>query len=162
MVLSVLDRLEEIRINKGLNKSQFEKVLGKSTGYVNTLYKNQSVPGTEVIIKISDNYPEINLNWLLKGEGEMLKDEYPKAKETHDQPNTEDANETLRNYHADLKNDLKALADGITGNLQIISRGIMKGLQGQQEILDFIGQLNAEEIKKASRGLEEFLEKQER
>lgn len=155
--MSILDRIENIRKIKGLNKSQFEKVLGKSTGYVNTLYKNNSIPGTEVIIKISDNYPDINLNWILKGEGEMLKENGEKNQLQVEEPATSYENATLQDFHADIKGDLKALSEGITQNFEVVSRGIQVGLQGQRKILDFMEKLNPDEISKATLKLNEML-----
>jgi len=68
------DRFKVIHI---INKNRFSsyKELGKQLGVSEqTIYKyinGKSLPGIDVILKVKQMIPEINLNWLLVGEGEM-------------------------------------------------------------------------------------------
>ncbi len=49
---------------------KFEKLIGVSNGYVNAMRKGV---GGKKLDKILEVFPELNRNWLLFGEGEMLK-----------------------------------------------------------------------------------------
>lgn len=56
---------------KGLSKNKFEMNCGLSTRYVSNISRSIS---PAVIKKISLIYPELNMGWVLTGEGEMLRD----------------------------------------------------------------------------------------
>lgn len=54
----------------GIGQKKFETTVGLSNGYINSLRKS---PTAEKIQMIIGAYPELNMQWLLTGEGEMLK-----------------------------------------------------------------------------------------
>ncbi|WP_285815621.1 XRE family transcriptional regulator [Phocaeicola sartorii] len=54
----------------GINKAQFEKEVGVSNGFVDKAGDNTRKSSLD---RISIRYPQLNINWLLTGEGEMLK-----------------------------------------------------------------------------------------
>jgi len=56
---------------KNLSKNKFYK----ETGLANGILDKNSGLSAESIEKIYSKYPEINLHWLLTGEGEMLRKE---------------------------------------------------------------------------------------
>ena len=55
---------------KKLSQGKFEKIVGLSNGYVNKLRRDVSASSME---KIVCAFPELNPNWLMVGEGEMLR-----------------------------------------------------------------------------------------
>jgi len=63
-------RLLQIIEKLGITKSQFEKKVGFSNGFVDKSGDNTRKSSLD---KISIAYPNININWLMTGEGEMLK-----------------------------------------------------------------------------------------
>jgi transcriptional regulator with XRE-family HTH domain len=63
-------RLLEFLSYLGIGQTKFEEKTGLSRGFVNTLKNNPTVKSLD---KIEDAYPELNINWLKTGEGEMLK-----------------------------------------------------------------------------------------
>ena len=63
--------------NKGISEYRFERDLDLSKGYFNKA-KN---PSSEVLVKLSGIYSDISTEWLIRGEGPMLK------KESSQQPN---------------------------------------------------------------------------
>lgn len=65
-------RLEQVRDKCGLSKQEFIKVINYSheTSY-NSLIKGRRPLTMKVLNALSDNLPELNLDWLLKGKGEM-------------------------------------------------------------------------------------------
>ena len=56
-------------LNIGQNK--FEKTIGWSNGYISKVTKE---PSYSKLMMILVKYPQLNIGWLLTGEGEMLKE----------------------------------------------------------------------------------------
>lgn len=73
--MNIIDRLELIRKNEDLNKSEFEKILGKSSGYLGILKNKGGVPGGDVLIKVVECFQKYNPKWVLTGNGAMYLDE---------------------------------------------------------------------------------------
>lgn len=69
---SVSDRLASFLKYKGKGQTAFEQEAGLSRGYVQKASDNM---GYKIKSKISENCPELNMEWLLTGEGDMLKEE---------------------------------------------------------------------------------------
>lgn len=68
---------------KGIKKPDFYKKTGLSNGFLD---KNENISSQNIEIIIS-NYPDISIDWLVTGKGEMLKsNDKPVAKQT-DNPN---------------------------------------------------------------------------
>lgn len=65
------DRLLQVIEKLGVTKSYFEKTVGFSNGFVDKSGDNTRKSSLD---KISITYPNININWLLTGEGDMFID----------------------------------------------------------------------------------------
>ena len=65
--------------HKGLKNAVFEKMMGLSNGYINSMRKGL---GYDKLEQISISFPELNIGWLLTGEGSMLKDENSNLRST--------------------------------------------------------------------------------
>lgn len=63
-------RLTEFLAYLGIGQNKFEERVGLSRGFVNTLNDNMTVKN---VAKIRATYPELNMDYLCYGEGEMLK-----------------------------------------------------------------------------------------
>ena len=63
------DRIKTFIASKKLKNVMFEQMIGASNGYVKSIKDSIS---SDKIIKISKSFPELNINWLLTGEGQML------------------------------------------------------------------------------------------
>jgi transcriptional regulator with XRE-family HTH domain len=61
---------------KGLSQGKFESTCGISNGYINNLKSSPTVP---VLQKIISAFPDVNLEWLVSGIGEMTKSDSPTA-----------------------------------------------------------------------------------
>ncbi len=68
---NIRGRIFEFIREKGLNKSRFEKEAGLSNGYINNVKGKFSMKKLEQILNA---FPDLNRDWLLYGEGDMLKD----------------------------------------------------------------------------------------
>lgn len=68
------DRIIAFIEKMGFTKAQFEKNAGLSNGFVDKSGDNSRRSSLD---KISKAYPQLNMTWLLTGEGEMLKGAEP-------------------------------------------------------------------------------------
>lgn len=53
-------------------QNKFESYCGISNGYLSNMSKNGSSTTTDIMLKVSERFPDLNINWLITGEGEML------------------------------------------------------------------------------------------
>lgn len=67
---TVKDRLIAFIEYRGLSKNKFEKICGLSYRYVSNISKSIQ---PAMIEKISLKFPELNMGWIVTGEGEMLR-----------------------------------------------------------------------------------------
>ena len=65
-------RLSILIDNEGINITTLEQRIGASQGVLSRAKRNNTSISSEWIIKILENYPKYNANWLLKGQGEMI------------------------------------------------------------------------------------------
>jgi DNA-binding Xre family transcriptional regulator len=75
IIMNIVKRITQFCDHKGVSKNEFSSQMGLSNSYMSKMMgpKNSSV-GSKIIEKIVRAYPEINLRWLITGEGEMLID----------------------------------------------------------------------------------------
>lgn len=75
--MNVKDRIKKFIDHEGLSISAFEKTIEVSNGYVNSISKNIGIDKLNVIV---EKYPQLSLEWLITGKGEMLKPILPTTK----------------------------------------------------------------------------------
>lgn len=71
MESTIKERLTAYLKYKGINKSEFGRKVGVSNSYISAIRKSIQPDKTE---KIAAAFPDLNVAWLLTGDGEMLKD----------------------------------------------------------------------------------------
>ena len=75
---ALIDRIMNILELKGLNLSFFAGQVGVSKSALSHILKNKrNNPSLDMLKKILEKYGDINSNWLIFGEGTMLKSEKP-------------------------------------------------------------------------------------
>lgn len=67
--MTLKERLIEFITYKNLNISRFNRIIGVSPAYVQNISNNI---GVEIRERIKNAFPELNMDWLLKGDGEMI------------------------------------------------------------------------------------------
>jgi hypothetical protein len=77
-MFKTIDRLLQFIKFSGLSARQFDLSIGAGNGYTLRMQKNNASIGSDVIENIIKTYPELNLVWLITGEGDMLKTEKKK------------------------------------------------------------------------------------
>lgn len=72
-MFKTIDRLMQFIKFAGLSARQFDLSIGASNGYTLRMVKNNASIGSDVIENILKVYPQLNVVWLITGEGDMLK-----------------------------------------------------------------------------------------
>ena len=67
---TIKERLIAYLKYKGVNNSEFGRIIGVSNAYISSIRKSIQPDKTE---KISTSFPDLNISWLMTGEGEMIK-----------------------------------------------------------------------------------------
>lgn len=98
----IIDRILQIIDFKGINKNKFYKEAGLSNGFLDKVRKDIGSSKMEQILKA---YPEINPDWFLTGEGNMLKSGVPTTsiKESKKSYNTENGDKILEDMEKRYK-----------------------------------------------------------
>ncbi len=66
------DRIAQIIDNKALTPSKFADIVGIQRSRISHIMSGRNNPSIDVVTKIVSKFPEIDLRWLMTGEGEML------------------------------------------------------------------------------------------
>lgn len=72
--MGVKSRLIEFIDYKGMSRRSFSLGIGASSSFVNSISKSI---GTEYIDRIKEKFPELNISWLMTGDGQMLNGSAP-------------------------------------------------------------------------------------
>ena len=67
---TIKERLTAYLRYKGINKSEFGRIIGVSNAYISSIRKSIQPDKAE---KIALSFPDLNIAWLMTGEGEMIK-----------------------------------------------------------------------------------------
>ncbi len=67
-----IDRLMLFIDHLGVSARKFDMSIGASNGYTLRMVKNHASIGSDVIERILKTYPELNVVWLITGDGVML------------------------------------------------------------------------------------------
>lgn len=68
---TISDRLKEYIYSKGISQSDFSESIGRSPGWVNNAGKTLKFEQIELLKR---KYPDLNVDWVITGKGEMLID----------------------------------------------------------------------------------------
>lgn len=69
---SIAARLKAFLEYKNLSIRKFEQIIDITNGRISTVLKNNTDFGVSVLYKISYNFPELNIVWLITGENKMI------------------------------------------------------------------------------------------
>lgn len=71
-------RLKQIIDYYQLSTRQFEQKISVSNGVIAKVLAQNTTLRSDILSKIADTFPEVNIGWLLTGKGEMLYSEAAK------------------------------------------------------------------------------------
>ncbi len=118
----IAGRLRLIMSRMGLNQAKLAEMMDTSSAYVSNILKAGKQPGSTILSSFKKNLPEINLNWLITGDGEMFcntQNNTPQTAETHHTPapapvcNSIDLTERLLTIVETCQSEKKQLFDTI-------------------------------------------------
>lgn len=72
--MSIKERIQAFIEYKGISVKRFEELCGLSNGYVSSMRKGF---GTDKLNNVLSIFPDLNREWLLYGEGDMLNNDMP-------------------------------------------------------------------------------------
>lgn len=70
--MRVIDRLNQYLEVKGVSAYAFERACGVANGYLGKQLKGKGSIGSDILEKVWQKYPDLNLAWLITGNGKML------------------------------------------------------------------------------------------
>ena len=74
LTMELIDRIKQIIEFKQLSVSGFEKKISASDGVIRRAIRNNSDIYSRFLVEISDKFPDISAEWLLREEGGMLRE----------------------------------------------------------------------------------------
>ena len=155
------NRLKEIRINKGLNQKDFAKKIGMSRSGYSQIETSDRPISERLILSINLAFPEVNINWLRTGEGNMIiekEDDF--LSQMTKKYNLSPVEAQIADYCLNLSSEERAgvlkhilnIANIIQNNNSINSINIQDSKLSKEEKLKIISeQLDAEEKGKMSK-----------
>lgn len=85
--MSEKQRIERIILSEGITSGDFAKEIGVQTSTLSHILNERNRPSLDVMRKILNRYQNINSDWLILGQGEMLRDKsHSKASNLFDIP----------------------------------------------------------------------------
>jgi hypothetical protein len=70
--MKAIERISEYLNYKIITPHKFEQTVKLSNGYFQKQLRNKGSIGSDILIKVSQNYNDLNILWVLTGEGNML------------------------------------------------------------------------------------------
>jgi phage repressor protein C with HTH and peptisase S24 domain len=119
---NIKERILYITDFKGISKEKFFDDLGVTYGNFKGKAKEKAL-SSDVLAKIVTSNPDINPEWLLTGNGNMLKEKEPTRVYLHD--NVDDQDDTYNNIIPLIP--IGAMAGSGTGEIQIAKKDIING-----------------------------------
>ncbi|MCT2564283.1 helix-turn-helix transcriptional regulator [Chryseobacterium herbae] len=77
--MSLNERISKVIEYSNLSPSEFADEIDVQRSSISHITSGRNKPSLEFIIKIKSSFPEILWDWLVNGEGEMLKSELPEV-----------------------------------------------------------------------------------
>ncbi len=99
------DRLVALLKSEGINPTRFAERIGVQRSSMSHILSGRNKPSYDFLVKILENFPSVNPDWLLLGKGYMYKDDYPA------QPSLFDAVKTIADKEISLPGTVNPVAE---------------------------------------------------
>lgn len=93
---NILKSFIKVAENEGIKITQLEKNIGASKGVLSRAIANNSDIQAKWFLKLVENYPKYNFEWLITGKGNMLKEEQENLQIISSNRKTQDPNCTIQ------------------------------------------------------------------
>lgn len=97
----MITRIHKLIDKEGISVRRFEQSINASNGLIRKAIANNTDVQSKWILEIADTYPNLNLDWLIKGEGEMYRE------------GSSDKQATMASISVHELNELKARMDSL-------------------------------------------------
>lgn len=84
--MSLNERISKVIEYSNFTPSEFADEIDVQRSSISHITSGRNKPSLEFIIKIKSRFPELLWDWLVTGEGEMLKSELPETTEISEEP----------------------------------------------------------------------------
>ena len=74
-MINILEVFSKVSKNEGVTITRLEQIIGASKGVLSRAITNNSDIQSKWLLKLVENYPHYNSEWLLTGKGPMLKEQ---------------------------------------------------------------------------------------
>ena len=71
--MKTVDRINQFIEVKGISLNAFDKSIGRPAGYIGKQIRSNASIGSDIVETILRKYEELSPQWLISGEGEMLR-----------------------------------------------------------------------------------------
>lgn len=120
--MRLIDRLNRYLERKDISPYAFEKACGVANGYLGKQSRGKGSVGSEILEKISVQYPDLNLVWLITGKGRMIvppgKNKYTRGSDAQELKE-EEAVYSIRNKLAGLLREHLHQLESFPGNIRL-------------------------------------------
>lgn len=107
----MLDRIRQLMESKGLSASQFADAMEVPRAVVSHVLSGRNKPSLDVVLKIASTYTDVNLEWLLLGNGDMLTTLVAKPEETPSEKLPLDSPQPTVAYRPEELSEIKKVQD---------------------------------------------------
>ena len=118
--MELIERIEQIIKDKQLSVSGFEKKISASDGVIRRAIRNKTDIYSRFLVEITDNFPDVSAEWLLREEGAMIRN-------TSDNTSVSKENQTDSAVILELTHQIASLARE-NGQLQAENTELKKEL----------------------------------
>ena len=93
----MIQRLRQFIEYKGFSVRQFEQNCGINISTIGQAIRNNKAIGSDKLVKIAENFRDLNLNWLFLGTGSMINSENLSHNEPHPKTSKNSKNDDNEN-----------------------------------------------------------------
>ncbi len=136
--MSLIERIYQVSDFKNDSIYKISKEIGVSNGYFSKTRQKKGSVSSNIIEKIVNYYPDLNVEWLITGKGEMLKETKMQINSNCNSDNNLNNNISGTNIKGDVvvsHNDISKLIELQRGS-QEIQKELNKRLEASQNQID--------------------------
>ncbi len=119
------DRLRKFLIFEDISVRQFEAMIGSSDGKIAKFMTTNSSLKSDTLNKIMEVFPQLSIEWLIRGEGTMLK--------RQDDPSPVSPRDNRETTERQLGENSSAMKPVVSGGLPLIPIDAVAGFNGWDE-----------------------------
>ena len=121
------ERFKQLLEEKGLTATRFASMIKVNASAMSHILNGRSKPGFDVLDKIAQAFPELNLNWLISGKGPMYGVPVSPVQEVLFQPDDEKKGDKERKEEKSIVPDLKTTVEEV--EMPVQQAGIRKNIK---------------------------------